>query len=392
MPLLDNLAKDDVESLIIPTFALLAQHWESFHPTTQQRAHETISRLLKNQSSMIRDMVNNIPSLASIPLMSKFEEELGKTKAQMDSKHQLQAFAERCENENATVVTRALTELELHLMSNQSFLHTLATSEQPDVVLSKLTRAILDACVRLNHTNAEVAMLAARCLGLIGCLDPTKIEAVKESKEIFVLNNFGTHDEIVEFVVFFFEEVLVKVFLSTRNSKSQGILAYAIQELLRVTGFDTSATFRTLDDNAKYHRWIAISESVRNTLSPYLTSRFLLSALAFQSFEYPIYRPGKKHVQWLRDFVLDLLQKSSGENTSLLFNIFRRVVRNQDIAIANFLLPFAVLNVVVGGTKKQQVNVSQEVRSILSQPLPDARLGGREDLISCSQVIYLTWE
>ena len=389
MPLLDSLSKDDIESLVVPTFALLAQHWGSFQPKTQKRAHETVSRLLKNHSSMIRDIVSKIPSLASIPLMSKFEEELGKIKVQMDSKHQLQAFVERCESENATAVTRSLAELEMYLMNNQALIHTLATSEQPDDVLSNLIRSVLDACVRFNNTNSGIALLCAKCLGLIGCLDSTKIEAVKDSREIFVLNNFGTHDEIVEFVVFFFEEVLVKVFLSTTQSKSQGILAYAIQELLQVTGFDSSGTFRNVDDSAKYHRWISIPESVRNILSPYLTSRYLLSAASFQECIYPIYQRGLKHDKWLRDFVFDLLQKASGENTSLVFDIFKRVVRNQDIVIAKFLFPFAVLNVVVSGTKQQQHDTSQEIYRVLTHSLPDTHQGGREDLISCSLVSSL---
>ena len=388
MPLLDGLSKEDIGSLVVPTFALLAQHWESFQPKTQQQAFETVSRLLKSKSSMIRDIVSTIPSLAPIPLMSEFEEEIGKIKAQMDSKHQLQAFVRRCESENATAVTRSLTELEVHLMDNQALIHTLATSEQPDDVLSNLTRSVLDACVRFNGTNAGIALLCAKCLGLIGCLDSTKIEAVKESREIFVLNNFGTHDEILDFVVFFFEEVLVKVFLSTTQSKSQGILAYAIQELLRVTGFDASGTFRNADDSAKYHRWISIPEPVRNILSPYLTSRFVLSSASFQECVYPIYRTGLNHDKWLRDFVFDLLQKASGQNTSLVFDIFKRVVRNQDIVIAKFLFPFAVLNVVVSGTKQQQHDTSQEVYRVLTHSLADTHQGRREELISCSLVSF----
>lgn len=89
------LGADEVLTLIEPTFAIIVHHWDMFTLNSQTQAYQMISQLLKTQASSIRDVVHTLPSLASIPLMSKFEEEIGKLKHQMATKHQLQALIQR---------------------------------------------------------------------------------------------------------------------------------------------------------------------------------------------------------------------------------------------------------------------------------------------------------
>lgn len=387
--LLTTLGEEDVEHLINPTFAIIAQHWESFNSTVQERTYQMVSLLLKTHAGMVREMVNVIPSIDKIPLLSKFETELGKLKAQMDHRHQFQAFTARCQEENATVVLRALTELENYLIDHQSFLQASAISEQPDPVIAELVRSLLDACVRFSEGSSEIALLCARCLGLIGCLDPTRIEAVRESRDILVLSNFGKADETIDFVIFFIQEVLVKAFLSATNTRAQTFLGYVIQELLRFCAFDTSVTYRGGDSqsNAKYRRWVAIPEVIRNTLTPFLTSQFLLTtAASLPDCTYPLYNVEVSHSTWLRDFVFDLLRKGCGDNAAIMFPIFRRAVRGQDISISSFLLPYAALNVVLGGTEQHRQDIANELLTVLSKTIPENNQRLRENMILCSQV------
>ena len=393
MFLLHTLGEEDIEPLVDPTFAIIAQYWESFEPTTQERAYETISQLLKSHASLIREMVNTIPSLASIPLMAKFEDELGKLRAQMATNHQYQAFSQRCQNENATVVTRALIELENYLFDHQDFIHTTAISEQPDPVVARLTRSVLDACIRFSESNSRIAILCANCLGLIGSLDPTRIEATRESKDILVLSNFIKAEETKDFVVFLLQETLVKAFLSATDTRLQGFLSYAMQELLKFCNFDTSVVLRSHDvqTSTNYRRWVTLPESVRNILTPFLTSKYFLKEGIAQSDEaYPIYRVDKTHSTWLRTFTFDLLRKGCGENASVIFAVCRRIVRDQDISISSFLLPYAVLNVILGGTEPQKLEIANELLTVLSQTLSDTNQGARENIIQCSQVSCYT--
>lgn len=388
MTLVKNLDEEDIESLIDPTFAIVAEHWESFDAEVQQNAHDMISSLLKTHSTMVRDMVTTIPSLGNIPLLKKFETELGRLKAQMDPKHQFQAFVKRCQSENVTVVARALTELHRYLEEHQSFLHGSAISEQPDPVIAALVHSLLQVCLKFSQVKTEVAPNAARCLGMIGCLDPTKIELPKESQDILVLSDFTNPEETIDFVVFFLQEVLVKSFLSTTDTRSQGLFAYAIQELLRNCGFDASNTLRKdLQPDELYRRWMVVPETIRNTLTPFLMSKYVLEPLAtVPQVHYPIYALEMSHSTWIRQFVFDLLGKGHGKNASMVFSICRRIVRRQDISVATFILPFITLNIVLDGSAKQVDNVAAEFLGILSTPLHEANQLQRENLILCSHV------
>lgn len=384
-----TLGEDEVGPLVDLTFAIIAHYWTSFNEDVQAKAHDMVAALFKSFPDLIRDIASTIPSLAGIPLMKKFEEEVGRIKAQMDVKPHFEAFSQRCGNENSVVVVRALTELEQYLREHQSFLHGAAVQEQPDFVVSHLVRSVLDTCTNFKELGSPVPVLAAKCLGHIGCLDPTRIEATVEQREMLVLSNFMKAEETKEFIVFFLREILVKVFLSTTNPRAQGFLAYAMQELLMSAEFDKSVILRSREShyNANYYRWMELPESVRNTLTPFLTSKYCITPAVQQpSCTFPLYKPSMNHGQWLRGLTYDLLRKAAGENAQVLFPVLSRIVRFQDISIPTFLVPFAVLNVIVGGTVQQVSDIEIELQHVLTYPLPENDTRVRDNLILCSQV------
>ncbi|KAI4194332.1 MAG: hypothetical protein LQ350_007823 [Teloschistes chrysophthalmus] len=392
MVMMETVGADEVIGLIDPTFAIIVQYWSSFTPHSQGRAHDMISQLLTTQAASIREMPYTIPSLASIPLMSKFEAEIQKIKLQMAAGRQLQALIQRCRHENLTVVLRALVELETFLEAHQSFLHEITMTEQQDPMIAELARTLLDISVHFNDSHDAIVTLSARCLGLLGCLDPTRTEAPGERREMLVLSNFQEAEQTIDFVVFFLREVLVKAFLSATNPRAQGFLAYAMQELLKFCGLNGSVIVHRNQErhaNSKYLRWHTLPESVRNNLTPFLNSKYVITAAAVQpETEYPIYRPGMAHGQWLRGFVYDLLRKGDGENITELFQVFSRIIRTQDTPISAFLLPFAVLNIIISGSESQQMSVGNELLTILSHDLPERDIGSRNSLIQCSQNVF----
>ncbi|KAL9615276.1 MAG: hypothetical protein Q9167_000247 [Letrouitia subvulpina] len=386
--MMSTLGTDEISALVDPTIAIIAHYWNRLTPKIQARAYDMVTYLFDTHPNLVLEHVNTIPSLASIPLMSKFEQELFKRKNGLDLKRQLQALIERSQNENITVVSRALVELEIFLQQHQEFVYESATSEPPDPMISRLARSLLDACVRFNESDDDVSLLCANCIGLVGCLDSTRIEAIREKKDMLMLSNFQEAGETVDFVIFFLQEVLVKAFLSATNPRSQGFLAYTMQELLKFCGLNGSVTLRTREvhSSPNYIRWMTLSESVRNTLTPFLTSKYVVTAAAIQpDCSYPIYRPGLSHGQWIRTFVYDLLRKGRGENIEDLFPVLSRIIRTQDTPISIFLLPFAILNIVISGTVDQQDQVRGELLVVLNHPLSEEDAGARDSLLLCSQ-------
>ncbi|KAL8715001.1 MAG: hypothetical protein Q9220_000958 [cf. Caloplaca sp. 1 TL-2023] len=391
MAMMNILEPDEVLALLDPTFAIVVQYWDSFTTRSQAQAYDMIGHLLRTQSVSIREVVYTIPSLASIPIMAKFEAEISNLKNQMAAKHRLQALIQRSQHENLTVVTRALEELESFLEMQQSFVHEIATTEPPDPVLSGLARTLIDICIQYNESNASVVLQSARCLGLVGCLDPTRTEAPREKKEVFMLSNFQDAEETVDFIMFFLQEVLVKAFLSATNPRAQGFLAYAMQELLKFCGLDNLIASRNQEKfaNANYLRWVALPESVRNNLTPFLNSKYVVTAATVQPQSIrPIYRPSMGHRQWLQTLVYDLLQNGQGDDVEQLFRIFSRIIRTQDTPISTFLLPFAALNAVISGPERQQLDIAEELLTILSHQLPAGDVNAQSSLIQCSQNVF----
>ena len=390
--MITDLSEDEIAPLVDPTFAVLVQHWNSFSPEMQTCAHDMVNHIIKSHPTMIRDIVHTLPSLASIPVMAKFEEDLGRLKAQMDVKHHFQSFSLRCQSENATVVARALEELAEYLAGNQDFLHEAAISEQPDPVLAHLARAILDTCVLFSNTNTQISVLCAKCMGFVGCLDPTRIEAVREKRDILVLSNFVRDDETNNFVIFFLREVLVKAFLAATNSRSQGFLAYAMQELLSISEIKESVRPRSRDGpyDSNYRRWVSLPESIRTTLLPFTDSKYFVTAgISQPPCTYPLYEAGMSHGQWLRTFTFDLLKRDlGGRKVQMIFSVLSRIVRFQDVSIPSFLLPFACLNVIVSGSDEERFEIGQELLQVLRQALPE-QASLKNNIILCSQVSTL---
>lgn len=387
--LITSLDEEEVVPLIDQTFAIIIRYWQNFQDGGKQGAITLVDHILRNHSRLVRDIFNTMPSLSSIPGMAQFEKQIGELKGQMDVRNHFIAFSRRCQSENAAVVEQALKELVPFIRENEDFLHESALNEQPDSVVALLTRSLLDCCVKFKGSSDTITILSAQCLGLVGCPDPNRVESVREKKDILVLSNFSRKDEIFDFVLFFLQHVLVEAFLSASNTRAQGFLAYAMQALMKASKIDPSITIpsRNIELNERHCRWQALPETVRNILTPFLTSKYTVTVGAIKTnCSYPLFSPTMSHGEWLRRFVLDLLQKGTNENVRAIFAICSRIIRGQDISISSFLLPFAVLNVAVDGTEVQQREVRDEMTRVLSHPLPDNNTRMRENIIFCSEV------
>ncbi|KGO59126.1 PIK-related kinase, FATC [Penicillium expansum] len=395
--LISSLSEEDLEPIIDQTLAIVIRYWDNLTEESRNRACQLIDHILTNHSSLVRDTFNTMPSLASIPEMATFDAKINDMRAQMDVRSQFLALIRRCQSENATVVEQALMELAPFLSANEEFLHDSVLSEQPDPVIAQLTRSLLDCCVKFSTTSDSITLLSARCLGLVGCLDPNRVETIKEKKDILVLSNFDRMEETVAFILFFLQHVLVDAFLSASNTRAQGFLAWAMQGLLKFCKLNAVLTQRSRDlqGDEKYQRWMELPESVRNTLTPFLTSTYTVTVVTNHTdVNYPLFSPKLTHSEWLRTLVQDLLQTGNGDNAKMVFSISSRVVKGQDISISSFLLPFAVLNRIVGGTVQEQHNLQHELMSVLSHPIPETNNHARETIISSSQVripVELNW-
>ncbi|KFY23332.1 hypothetical protein V493_05913 [Pseudogymnoascus sp. VKM F-4281 (FW-2241)] len=385
---------EEVSVMLETTFAIIIQHWQLFDSSTREYARILVEYLLTKRFQTLGVNADLLPSLAHIPELESCEERLVKMRSKPDVKQEYQIFSRRISHEHASVVTQGLTELASYLKKNQEFLQASAVSEQPEKVVGELIRAILDACVQFNDSNIDVARLAGECLGLIGCVDSNRVETVRKRKEIVVLSNFDGSADTTDFVLFILQEVLVKAFASATNPRAQGFFSYAMQELLRRCDFSVvvsqyrSHQIDTGDAEKLHKKWLSLPESVQMTLSPFLSSKYTVTAMATNPVLYPIFQPTKSYNVWLRAFVLDLLQKPHNANASLIFDPLSRVIRIQDTSVANFLLPYTVLHSVALGSGQDRSDILGEILAILEHDTSTDSHNELNNVKLCSEAIF----
>lgn len=392
--LLSVLDAEETMAVIDQTFALVVEHWSLFSDETQIKANKTIINITQKFEPQLRGRIENLPSLANIPMLSKTEGEIVRFKAMVDTIKIFYSFSNRCKDQNAVVVRQALKELVPFLDANQDRLHQSIVGQKPLPVLETLSRSLLDASIRFSEDHQDVTILCAQCLGIIGGLDPYRVETIREKKRVLMLSNFSRRDEDIDFVALLLEQVLVKVFLSTTNAKAQGWIAYVMQEMLKHCGFSALSVTkpRSSQNSTEAQRWVEIPESVRTVLTPFLTSRYSVNqnpSLRYDGPSYPMFNSSTSHTSWLQTFVYDLLQKGQGVNVEMVFPVLARIIRGYDLSIATFILPFAALNVIVSENEQNVGNVSLELLTVLKAEIRSSEQSGAAVIRQCSEVSKL---
>jgi serine/threonine-protein kinase ATR len=379
---LTSMDSEDVEALLEATFFVLCQYWQLFDASTKQQATAVVENLVAKYSEVFQDTIDRLPLLPNEPELRNVSKQLSTFRRDLGDRVTFAIFSERIGHENSGVVQLALQELRDYLKSHQAYLQASALSEQPAYVVLDLVRALLDCSAKYNSLHPEICRLSAQCLGIFGCLDSNRLETRREDQQFVVVKNFDDSEETRDFVLFMLENILVGSFLSTTDTHLQGFLSYAMQELLERCEFRDAATLQGREGAARYRKWLNLKDATREILTPFLTSRYSLAPMAPQQVEYPIYHSGKPYGNWLRTFVLDLLHKGQNGFALLLFEPLRRVIRVKDLSIAEFLLPYVVLHVIVSPTSSDYdcQNITSELISVLEDGVPhNATYAQRED-------------
>jgi serine/threonine-protein kinase ATR len=384
--MLTHLEEDDVSALLATTFFIVDHYWNTMNATTATIAKELLLSLLDKHGPMVKRHVSELPSLASCKGLEQVEKSLNAMRPTQSMEEALVVFAGRIGHDNAGVVHQALSELCPYLRDNQNSLYASAVSQRPDNAITKVLRSLLDCACKYSGIQVEITRLCVQCTGLIGCLDSNQIETVREQQSIVVLNNFEVPEELTDFGLFLLREVLVPSFLSATDTKLQGFLSYAIQELLDKCDIRAAcAMYETGMAGASeiYRKWIALPEHAREVMTPFLSSRYMVAPMPPVTVEYPIFHPGKPYGNWLRSFVIDMLRKGQDPHADLLFEPLMRVIRVKDLSTAEFLLPYLVLHILLGsrssGDEKDQI-VNELLAVLRHQPADDASYVEREEL------------
>lgn len=373
-----SLDEGDVEDLIQTTFFIINHYWNFFDERTRLGCKGLIKFLLDKYPHVLSANISKLPSFSHISDLSEAEDRLSGLRKPVDSRTAFKLLAERVQHENSGVVLQALRELTSYLQRQQDYIQASAVSEQPDTVIATLTRALLDCASRYAGEQNEISQLCTQSIGLVGCLDPNRVETVREERHLVVLSNFDDHSETTEFVLRLLEDVLVKSFLAATDTKQQGLLSYAMQELLERC--DIASAIRlaggrdaTRDAERIYRKFLSLSDQTREVVVPFMNSRYRLGPMAQQQVDYPIFRQGRPYATWMRNFALDLLRRPQNVFSGLIFEPLCHVIRIKDLSTAEFLFPYLVLHVIISKENIREVcdNVLRELLIVLQHEVQD---------------------
>ncbi|KAI1825007.1 phosphatidylinositol 3 [Xylaria intraflava] len=381
--MLFSFEESEVDILIETTFYLINQYWSTFGGASQELSKTLITFLLEEQPRTVEKYIGKLPSFSHINELSDIESKLSKLRSPVDNRTAFLLLAERLCHETSGVVLHALRELAEYLQRHQDYLQASAISEQPDSIVPSLVRALLNCASRYNGFHSEISDLCTQCVGLIGCLDPNRVEAVREESQIIVTSDFEDSREVTEFVFFLLEKVLVPSFVSATDTKLQGFLSYAIQELLDRSNIAEAVKMEGLMEGAAvYRRWCSLSQSAQEILTPFITSRYRLTPMSYQQAEYPIFRPGKSYGNWMRNLTLDCLRKPQTPFAMLIFEPLCRLIRVKDLSIAEFLFPYLIVHMILGQeiSEEERTVVLHELINVLQYESPiDASYAEKEN-------------
>ncbi|KAK2593293.1 serine/threonine-protein kinase M1 [Conoideocrella luteorostrata] len=384
--MLAHFEEEDVEALLETTFFIIIRYWNVLTSTGAGVAKFMLLSLLKKHGTVVEMHINKLPSLSTCNGLDDVEKNLAVMRPTITMEETLEIFAQRVGHDNSGVVHQALTELVPYLRDNQSALNTSAVSQRPDSAITTVLRSLLDCAYKYNGLQTDISRLCVESMGLIGCLDSNKIETVREKRSIVVLHNFEVGDEMTDFGLFLLEEVLVPSFLSATDTKLQGFLSYAMQQLLDSCDIRAACAMQNtgmVGGNEIYAKWMNIPENVREVVQPFLTSRYMVAPMQLMNVDYPIFHPGKPYGNWLRSFVLDMMEKGQNPLASLLFEPLKRVIRVKDLSTAEFLLPYLVLHILLSSNSSDREKdiIMGELLGVLKyQPADDASYMEREEV------------
>ncbi len=393
--LIENLEDEHLGSIIDLVFSIVLQRWVKMNLSTKLEAKNILTSIISKGPLIKQRYLLGLPDFNGVSELEEIQEKIQRviqstnaTEFSIDMK--LRNYIRRCSNDNPYVVKQTLEEIKKYLISNQDQFLTLK-SDKYNTSISKLVMSLLEVINKFKDNITDIPALSSNCLGLIGGIDVNRFDSTKESGDLIILSNFTQANESIDFVITFVQDHLVSPFWASADPGKQLFLAYAMQEYLRFCSLTESVLNGNLPrDSPEVIMWHSFNEMSRSTLTPLLSSRYSATVLAPEQVTYPIYDLTKTtYSQWLRKFTLDLLGRARGHNSEQIFRVCRRIIKDQDLSISSFVLPYIALNVIIDGSDSERKNITNEILYVLKTDISSLDNDLAESLRSCYQTIFL---
>ncbi|KAJ3103331.1 hypothetical protein HDU97_010236 [Phlyctochytrium planicorne] len=315
-------------------------------------------------------------TLCPFPELEEFEairQSLDRLRSSLSVVDRLKAILKGVSNENPDVTEGSLKELKLVLLRHETFLQSKILAEALSQPIIEMISCLLETCRRYNGSRPDIQLSCCECLGIIGAADPARISLEFPTNKDPTLDTFASFESTVKFACRLIEKQLAPAFKSAQSTKAQDHISFAIQEILRLCGFtpeivEQSNSRALSDGTAKksplVDMWNAFPRTVIDIIQPLLTSQYRSTTIITKPEVYPIYLRKAGFKEWLQAWCVDLLLKVDSLEARKLFSVCKSVIE-QNINVAQHLLPHIVLQILTTGPPQYVTEVHQELLAVL---------------------------
>lgn len=388
-----TLRFDDIGPFVGQTAAALLSAWDRFNPERKRIAISILHYLIVENAAYLKDFIDDIPSLdrldAEIPDICRGLRGVRET---WNNDRRFRNILDRSAHENTSICNESLRELQAFLSEERAYIEALTSGDSFSPLIGQCIRTLMQVAARSDSQHTDIRDLSFRCFGLIGAVDPDRIEHAVEEPLKIVLSNFEDKEEASDFSLHLIRDLLVPAFRAATDTTQQNGLAYAIQELLKVAGFtsamlNTGSSARPVSIKTR-QRLADLPQDVIDTITPLLDSRYGAQVGRPSVRETPIYMHSRSYSDWLQSWTSRLITKTversesaaaatalaagaggavkSGAGVaSTIFGVFRVAIRSHDVGIARHLLPHLVLHSIISGDSMDREAIVDEIQTVL---------------------------
>ena len=361
----------DVGPYAAPTGAAFLTAWPSLSLRGKQIVKDCLNYLVLETGEESKPYLGDLVDLESIPELHEVEARLSQSRQRQTPEQKLQALLSKVSSENINVATRAMDELRTFLMQDREFfVRSLTSGDVFHHVISNLCSVLLAASSRDGDSD-QLRMLAFDCFGVLGAVDPYRIDTDAPADKYTGVLNFEDESDTLTFVIHLICDVLVGDYRSTSDMQYQRDLAYAIQELLKVCGFPTTQPGTGGSTTIKARsRWGDLPKAVVEAVTPLLRSEYKIKALRIPSRDNgPIYHQETTYREWVQKWTARLISQTAPGKANQIFSVFAGVVRNRDVGVARYLLPHLILHILISGREDAVDEIRSELQAILEDQM-----------------------
>lgn len=386
-----TLRFDDVGPFIGQSVAALLSQWSDFTKAEKTVAKDILSYLIVENAQEMQKHINEIPNMddltAELPEVCR---KLRSSRQSWSPEQQLAQILDRVADENVSISLRSLRELKAFIVQHRDYVAEQASGTAFAPIAATMISALLSSIRRSDDTQEEAQDLSLQCLGMLGAIDPDRLNMVSEDNPHKLLQNFQDRDETIDFVVHLVRDILVSAFRATSDTKHQSALAYAIQELLKFSGF-TSVLLRpggrSMPLKVK-QRWNDLPPAVIDTIAPLLDSKYSITHGPATDYPKPFYHHSSSYREWIEIWANHLMQGATGQDAETIFGIFRVLIRHHDLDVTQHILPHAVLHNLISGDDARREELRQEFVAVLTDQV-DPKMGYSPDRrLLCAQTVF----